>query len=36
MYDPATGDSVAIVINGTGDDHDAPAHLFQKLLPALG
>lgn len=36
MYDPATGDSVAILINGTGDDHDAPAHLFQKLLPALG
>lgn len=35
MYDPATGDSVAIVLNGTGDDHDAPAHLFQKLLPAL-
>lgn len=35
MYDPATGDSVAIVINGTGDDRDAPAHLFQKLLPAL-
>jgi D-alanyl-D-alanine carboxypeptidase len=36
MYDPATRDSVAIVINGTGDDPDAPAHLFQKLLPALG
>lgn len=36
MYDPATGDSVAIVINGTGDDRDAPAHLFQKLIPALG
>ncbi|MFF2051348.1 serine hydrolase domain-containing protein [Leifsonia sp. NPDC058194] len=36
MYDPATGDSVAIVMNGTGDDHDAPAHLLQKLLPALG
>lgn len=36
MYDPASGDSVAIVLNGTGDDRDAPAHLFQKLLPALG
>ncbi len=34
MYDPGTGDTVAIVLNGTGDDPDVPAKLFQQLVAA--
>ncbi|WP_223694296.1 serine hydrolase domain-containing protein [Leifsonia poae] len=36
MYDPKTGMSVAMVMNGTGDDPDVPARLFERILPLLG
>lgn len=32
MYDPASKDTVTIVINGTGDDPDVPAKIFRELL----
>ncbi|MHA3683117.1 serine hydrolase domain-containing protein [Leucobacter sp. HY1908] len=35
MHDAATDRTVAILVNGTGDDPDAPAHIFKGLLPLL-
>lgn len=35
MHDPATHRTVAIMVNGMGDDPDVPAHIFKKLLPIL-
>lgn len=35
MYHPETGDSVAILLNGTGDDLDVPAGLFRTIIPLL-
>lgn len=35
MHDAATDRTVAILVNGTGNDPDAPAHIFEGLLPLL-
>lgn len=35
MYDPVSERSVAILLNGTGDDQDIPAALFAELKNAL-
>lgn len=35
MHDPASGVSVAILLNSTTEDSDLPAHLFAQLEPVL-
>lgn len=35
MHDPETGRTVAILLNGTGEDPDLPAHVFKELLESV-
>lgn len=35
MHDPVSGRTVAILINGAGEDPDLPAHMFERVLAAL-
>lgn len=35
MYEPVSGRTVAILLNGTGSDPNVPAHIFRQLLPVL-
>ncbi len=35
MHDPDSGRTVALLINGTGEDPDLPAHVFTEILPVI-
>lgn len=35
MYDPESGAVIAILMNGTGEDGDVPAHVFREILSVL-
>lgn len=35
MHDPETGRTLAILINGTGEDPDLPAHVFKEMLGSV-
>ena len=35
LYDPGTGRTVAILLNGASEDANLPAHMFRAMLPVL-